>query len=223
MDRKEIKARAKEFAFKNKWNLWKPSLVIIAISFAFGLVLGFLGINTEEGIGALISAAFDIAILPMSIGYISYVIKLIRGENPDLNTALFQKYNMFVPILLTTLIVGICTLGWTLLLIVPGIIYAYKVIMVNYILADTDSKDVKWSDVIAQSKEMMEGHKWEFFVFELSFFGWILLSVFTLGIALIWTLPYMETALVMYYEELKKLKNPEQPAVEIVQPEPQAQ
>ena len=46
----------------------------------------------------------------------------------------------------------------------------------------------------------------DYFVFELSFFGWILLGLVTFGIAYIWVVPYMEVDNVMYYEELKKLK-----------------
>ena len=54
---------------------------------------------------------------------------------------------------------------------------------------------------------MMDGHKWEYFVFNLSFIGWYLLCGITFGIAAIWVVPYVTTANVMYYEKLKKLKN----------------
>ena len=56
---------------------------------------------------------------------------------------------------------------------------------------------------LKMSKEMMDGHKWEYFVLILSFIGWILLCVFIIPI--IWVIPYIQTTQVMYYEELKKL------------------
>jgi len=90
---------------------------------------------------------------------------------------------------------------WSLLFIIPGIIYAYKTIMVNYIWAETTDENVTWRDVINTSKEMMDGYKMDLFVFELSFIGWILLSAVTLGIALIWVVPYIQVASVMYYQE----------------------
>ena len=43
MDRKEIKERAKSFAFQNKWNIWKPFLILIGISFGVELILALLG------------------------------------------------------------------------------------------------------------------------------------------------------------------------------------
>ena len=102
---------------------------------------------------------------------------------------------------------AICTTLWTLLFIIPGIIYAYKVIMTTMILADTADQNTSYKQVINTSKEMMDGYKFDYFVFELSFIGWALLCIVTCGIALIWVYPYVQIANVMYYKELKKLKN----------------
>lgn len=52
----------------------------------------------------------------------------------------------------------------------------------------------------------MNGHKWKYFVLQLSFIGWISLGEITLGIAFIWVLPYMTVTQVYYYDELKKLE-----------------
>lgn len=206
MNRQEIKARAKEFAFKNKWNIWQPYLVIYAISFILGFILGILGLDSESTLGAILTLALEIALIPASVGYIYYLIKLINGEKLDVKEALLSKYKLFGLILTVSIIIGIFTALWSLLLIIPGIIYAYKVIMATNILADTADENTNYKDVINQSKEMMDGYKMDYFVFELSFIGWILLSVVTLGIATIWAFPYMQVANVMYYQELKKLK-----------------
>lgn len=207
MNRQEIKAKAKEFAFKNKWNIWKPYLVIFAISFAFGLILGIFEIDTEKGIGSLLTYALEIALIPASIGYIYYIMELVNGKVLDVKEALLSKYKLFGIILVTSIMVSLFTTLWTLLLIIPGIIYAFKVAMVNYILADTADENTKWKDVINTSKEMMDGYKMDYFVFGLSFIGWELLCIVTLGIAIIWVYPYMQVANVMYYQELKKIKN----------------
>lgn len=205
MNRIEIKERAKEFAFKNKWNIWKPLLIIYAITFAVGFILGLLGMDTESTIGSIISLAVEVALIPASIGYIYYLIKLINGETLDVKEALLSKYKLFGLILLVSIMVGIFTTLWSLLLIIPGIIYSYKMIMVNYILADTADENTNYKEVMDKSKDMMEGYKMDYFVFTLSFMGWILLGIITFGIALIWVMPYMSVAQVMYYQELKKI------------------
>ena len=40
----------------------------------------------------------------------------------------------------------------------------------------------------------MNGHKMDFFVLQLSFIGWHILAVFTLGLLEIWIVPYQKTA-----------------------------
>ena len=70
---------------------------------------------------------------------------------------------------------------WGLLLIIPGIIKSYEYRMVNYILAENPEMNTK--DVFAMSRDMMRGNKWRAFVLDLSFLGWHLLSLITIGLA----------------------------------------
>ena len=204
IDRKAIKAKAKEYAFKNKWNYWKPMLAIFGLSFVVGFVTGIFG---DGALGVLVSLVGLLALIPVEVGSMSYLIKLTRQENVNLKEELFGKFDMFKLILVTMLVIGFATFGWSLLFVVPGIIYAYKVIMSTYILADTANKDTRWQDVISESKKMMDGYKWDFFVFQLSFLLWIYGGVFTFGILWIWTIPYMQASTVMYYDELKRIQS----------------
>ena len=147
-----------------------------------------------------------IATIPLSFGLIYYIIHLIHGNKLEIKD-LFSKYKFFIPLFLLILAIAVFTFLWSLLLIIPGIIYAFKVAMAQYIAAEEVNENTKVMDVINKSKTMMDGHKWEYFVFNLSFIGWYLLCGITFGIAAIWVVPYVTTANVMYYEKLKKLKN----------------
>ena len=51
--------------------------------------------------------------------------------------------------------------------------------------------------------KMMDGHKMDLFLLILSFIGWFLLSILTLGIGLLWLIPYMYTSIAHFYEQLK--------------------
>ena len=205
MDRKEIKRKAKEFAFNNKWKIWAPLLVIYAISYAYIFILGLLITDKDSALYDVLTIGFEIAILPVSVGYTSYLYKLLKGEEISIKEALLSKYNMFGLIFVTTLLVGLFTSLWAILLIIPGIIYSFKMAMVPYILADEGSIKMTYKEVMDKSKKMMNGHKWEWFVFSLSFLGWSILCFLTLGIAMIWVMPYIIIAQIMYYQELLKL------------------
>lgn len=210
MNRAEIKARAKEFAFNNKWNVWKvvllSNLISGGASFILGFVIGIFNLDPEGLVAGIFDLGISIAIIPLSFGATYYMIKLVRGKKVDLTADLFSKYSIFGLVLLASLYISMMTTLWTLLFIIPGIIYAYKVIMVPFLLADDGGEKKTVGELVETSKNMMDGYKMDYFVFELSFFGWILLGLVTFGIAYIWVVPYIEVANVMYYEELKKLK-----------------
>ena len=71
-----------------------------------------------------------------------------------------------------------------------------------YIQADHPQLNAE--QVLERCCEMTSGHKWELFVFELSYIGWHILNVFTLGIAgILYVTPYRSMARALIYEELK--------------------
>ena len=73
--------------------------------------------------------------------------------------------------------------------------------MVPYIL--TDHPELTPNEVITRSREMMDGNKWQSFLLDLSFIGWIVLGIVTLGLGLVlWTAPYMQSSNAALYLKL---------------------
>lgn len=100
------------------------------------------------------------------------------------------------------ILVGTIGLLGFILLIVPGVIFAIAVSMSFYILKDNPELGV--IDVIKRSIQMMKGHKMEYFCLGLSFIGWIILGILTLGIGFMWIYPYICTANAHFYEYVKE-------------------
>ena len=96
---------------------------------------------------------------------------------------------IFVGIGIVTLLIGTFILA-----------YAYR--MVPYLIQDYPELSPR--EALKLSREMMRGHKWNLFVLDLTFIGWILLTILTLGIGGLWVSPYMQTAAAHYYEDLKQ-------------------
>ena len=201
MDRKAIKAEAKEKIKGNLWTIWKPILALGLISGVIGGVLGAV-LDPESAAYSALSLVTELLLMPISVGVIAYMLKFTRGEKPEFND-IFGYYKYFLPIVAITLLVGFFTGLATIAFIIPGIIVALMLCMSYYIVADGKT-DV--FGVLKESKELMYGHKWEFFVFLLSFLGWILLVCITFGIAAIYVVPYMQVAECIYYDKLKALK-----------------
>lgn len=91
---------------------------------------------------------------------------------------------------------------WCMLCIVPGVIKRYSYRMVPYILADDPTIGAR--DAITLSRQMMNGHKWNTFVLDLSFIGWDLLSILTMGLlGVFYVNPYQFSTDAELYQVLK--------------------
>lgn len=63
----------------------------------------------------------------------------------------------------------------------------------------TEEQDLGVWEGVGKAFRIMKGHKWELFVLELSFIGWGILAILTLGIGMLWLIPYMHTTMRIYY------------------------
>lgn len=82
--------------------------------------------------------------------------------------------------------------------IVKGYLYSLS----YYILRDNENMSGK--EIVEESERLMRGNRWRFFWLPITFIGWIILSVFTLYIGMLWVMPYMMVAFVCFYEDLAK-------------------
>lgn len=92
---------------------------------------------------------------------------------------------------------------WSLT-VAGAVIKRYSYFLVPYIAAE--NPDMRARDAVTLSRRMMRGHKWECFVMELSFLGWHLLGLLTLGIFnIFYTNPYKTASFTQYYAYLRTL------------------
>lgn len=90
------------------------------------------------------------------------------------------------------------------LTIIGGIIKRYSYFLVPYIIAE--NPDIDGKTAIKLSREMMDGHKMECFILELSFIGWRILGIVSLGLSdLFFTEPYEVSVFTEYYTDLRKI------------------
>lgn len=104
---------------------------------------------------------------------------------------------------LTMLKTSIYEILWTFT-IVGGVIKRYSYFLVPYIVAE--NPNIKSKDAINLSRTMMNGHKFECFILELSFIGWRILSILTIGLSNIcFTNAYFIATFCEYYTDLRKV------------------
>ena len=188
-------------ALENKWGNF------VAITFVYGFIIGITqvlsGDKDSPAILHLIGLVLFILALPLTWGYQTLFLGAVRGGEATAKD-LFEGYNkeLFSRVLTTTLLYYVYVFLWSLLLLIPGCIKAYSYAMTPFILKD--NPEMKNNAAIEESMRMMDGHKLELFLLDLSFIGWAILSILTCCIGFLWLVPYMNMARVNFYEDLKK-------------------
>jgi uncharacterized membrane protein len=78
---------------------------------------------------------------------------------------------------------------------------ALRLSLVYYLLLDDDTLS-PWQAIVA-SAELMEGNVGRLFGLYLSFLGYLVLGVITLGIGMLWVMPYMTQTMTQFYIDLR--------------------
>ena len=114
----------------------------------------------------------------------------------------FLRKNIFFKAVFSYFVKQVYLILWSLT-IVGGIIKTFSYALVGPIIAENPS--LSPNQAITLSRKMMDGHKWELFVFSITFIGWQLLNVITLGlVGLFWLNPYIESCKAGFYIALRE-------------------
>lgn len=188
MNRAELKSLAKQQIKGNIGTLFLVTLVVALVSYALNLI------PVAGSIASLLLApALSLAVVAIYLG-------LAEGKKPSVGDV-FSKFDQFWPAFKVNFLVGLFTALWALLFYIPGIVKAYSYSQAYYILAENPGIGAR--EAITRSRAMMNGHKMELFVLDLSFIGWYLLCSITFGIALIWVAPYIQATKTNFYNKIK--------------------
>ena len=161
----------------------------------------YLAITSALSAIPVVGGLVALLMLPLGWGYEVMFLKKNRGESELELGGMFQGFSDYGRILGTMILTSLYVFLWSLLLVVPGIIKSYSYSMTNYIL--NDEPELAYNTAIEKSMAMMDGHKFDLFVLQLTFIGWWLLCILTLGIGILWLKPYMSMATVEFYKDVK--------------------
>jgi uncharacterized membrane protein len=172
---------------------------------ALHLLLAYIVIGVPLGLINMIPFIGWLAVLvvtgALTLGIYGYYLEIARGDKSVSFGTYFSGFNQFVEAFLLYLLMAIFTFLWTLLLIIPGIIAGIRYSQAYYIMRDNPG--IGALEAISRSKQMMDGHKWRYFVLYLTFIGWALLACLTFGIGFLWLYPYILTTFAHFHDDLK--------------------
>lgn len=208
----------REIARDNLSGNWKINILVTLVAGLLGGVFANYGpqllISIDEATvqefgftftPALRTYAAIVSFLPIVIflvsgsvklGYSQFLLKQYdfgSGSMKDLFSQFYRFSDGFCLMLLTL----VFTYLWSLLFVIPGIIASYRYAMAPFIMAE--NPDMTATEAIRASKAFMKGRKAALFCLDLSFLGWGLLNILTLGIGGLWLTPYVNSAYAAFY------------------------
>lgn len=160
-------------------------------------------------IGSILGNLLYLIFSPMSVTTEGMFVSLVRRNanekfelGKELSGIFSNTFNAtFGKKLVLLILLGIIMFFLSLLLVFPAIIFYYSAYFAPKIM--NDYPNIKPSQAISLSKKIVRGHRGELFVYDLSFLPWLFLTIITVGIAGIYTIPYKRTADALYYENFR--------------------
>jgi len=145
-------------------------------------------------------------------GLMSYSLNLYRGRRSSAFDIL-DGFLILGKIILILCISSVVILLWSLLFLIPGIVAFYRYRQALFILLDDPKKSAM--QCIRESKLIMHGNKFNLFLVDFSFFGWIFLSMgtafllrfvipFPLPLISVFVWPYISLSNANFYDGLIK-------------------
>lgn len=201
----EYRTQARE-ALRNQWgDAAIASLIILFIAMIIStpsIITSFEGSDWGGSITTLLS----VLVLPLQYAFYISLLDLVRTDKTNVvnYTITYARQHAYANmrflvagmlIMILSSLLAVVTLG------IGAIILSYAYSMVPYLLHDYP--EVTPREAMKISREMMRGQKWNLFVLDLTFFGWILLAICTAGVGMLFVQPYMLTARAAFYEDLK--------------------
>jgi len=185
---------------------WTSSILMFIVEAL--LMMGFVGIilNISRGKKVSLDDLFTkvdlfgkYIVITLLLGLAGFVISLLEylSFTSLIMVSLYHtELNLFLAIFL--IIFG---LFLTIAIIMVGIYLAIAFSQTYFILYDEPKLEIL--KVLEKSFDMMADYTLEYFVLVLSFIGWAILGIFTLGILYLWLIPYMLVTLAIFYDKIK--------------------
>ena len=197
-------------ALQIKWNAAALTLFFISvIAIVFNVpsslsdVLGWAPKITLS-VSGVCTLASILLIAPLQWANENALLDVVREPNTRVFSVTWDNFKRefaalvpsYVLVFLVILGIGAITLG------IGAIIFGLAYAMVPFVIHD--NPDIAAVDALRTSRQIMKGHKGKLFVLYLSFIGWVLLGIITLGIAFFWIQPYTYATVAAFYEDIRE-------------------
>lgn len=228
MSLSDYRAKARE-ALAGKWGkVAALSIIFFIITYIITYILkklGTVGSLAITIIDPVLSFGYLLSIIKITrdenVSYVDFLKDGFKNFTKVWGVTLYTLLKILIPILImitAAVIPRIFTFATNstsstfsiIIYLISTIIYIgsfvylvmkyYYYSLTYFILAD--NPDLPSKEIVEKSEKLMQGNRLNLFLLGLTFIGWILLGIITLGIGLLWIMPYISVSQLKFYEEL---------------------
>lgn len=200
INRMELKNESKKIVSEKLSILWKGLALLFILDLLTNILIQYSNLDSVST--SIVSLGFNLLFVPLNVGVIYYSICVVRGKEFKVSDIFrYYGYSMFKIYLIQILMSLIIDVG-LILFIIPGLVFAFMYNFSLYWYVDHDDEDAL--TILGYSRNLIKGYKWDYFVFLLSFLGWGFLCLFIIPIIFVY--PYFMVSNILYYDELKAIK-----------------
>ena len=196
-------------------------LLLIVISIAASIPAGIMRVGAEAtgfGAGGVLLGLFGIVFwlfisAPITYGVAYVFLQLIRGEKFNVSSVFEGFKSNYINVILANLLTSAIVIAGMLFLIVPGIIFACKLVFVPYLVMD---KKMEAVEAVKTSWEMTKGHTLTIFLIGLLAIPIAIMGLLMLVVGLIPASMWIEGAFAAIYFSVDSQQNPEIEEEEVI-------
>ena len=184
----------------------------------------------EIALGQIFTFVVSLIAMVFGTGYSYMMLNMSRGREFSLGNLLYMFHNQPDRVLIAAFVMALLNtvsqipvylavyltepgntlqaqmnwmymiMGVMLFSVVLNVLITVLFALSFYLLAD--NQEMGGMDSLKQSIHLMKGHIWQYLMLQLSFAPMLIVSLFLMGIPLLWILPYMEAAETAFYRDI---------------------
>lgn len=201
--------------FRNAWEDYKKYwgvILLIALTFCIAQAIGMTGMEYNPEYGTFINNSFAsmiswFAVTWLSVGYLNFLLNIVDGKQARYRDIFYgvKSAEQFAYYVLVTIVYTVIVGLGTLLLIIPGIIFAIGLVFAKYYIAENR---LGFKNAFNSSWEITKGNRWKIFGFAVVAVFFNLLGLIALGIGLLITFPMTQLMYARMFRNLEGIPVP---------------
>ncbi len=209
-------------ALRHGWHaLWDRFWILLGVTLLYGLAqipsnayqipLGpGDSFGLVEGLAAGAIGLYSLlVVVPLGIGFYYAFLHAVRGEPVELRD-LGQGFRTYTTSVMATLLMALAVMVGLVLLIIPGIIVAIRLLFVPFVVCERP--DLGPVEVLKESWRLTEGHGWPLFGLILLCIPILLLGLLLLIVGVIPAAMWITAAMASYYHGVTGEPSPASPS-----------